>query len=241
MATFHTNFNKIFTQPAKRTIFHASERTNDYSRERAKRTISHKSKQTIGIDKLAQKHVWQIRADTPIFEAKIYSKSSAGKYCKNWPRNVANLANKCHNGFYKFNRRMVQNSTWEMFQSLAKKCCRNRQKDWKIFQNSNLYVTKTSTQGPPFWDALNNVDREASTFWWEASVDQNFSTDENGTTWANTVRQLGPRYASLVDQEASTFWWDASVDLDHVVCHCSDVDEVQQQTTRIDEFSQKYI
>ena len=57
MATFHTNFNKIFTQPAKRTIFHASEQTNDYSRERAKRTISHESKQTIGIDKLAQKHV----------------------------------------------------------------------------------------------------------------------------------------------------------------------------------------
>ena len=57
--------------------------TNFYASERAHDLFTPASKRAIGIDKLAQKHVWQIRADTPIFEAKIYTKSLAGKYCKN--------------------------------------------------------------------------------------------------------------------------------------------------------------
>ena len=57
-------------------------------------------------------------------------------------------------------------------------------KIWKFFQNSNLFVLKNEKLQPN-WDASANIAQEASTFWRDASVDQD----------SFALMKIGPRGA----------------------------------------------
>ena len=156
------------------------------------------------------------------------------KSCKNRPKNVAKVGRKI---VAKLGPKSWEIRPRKMYtvwpKSSADNCCKRKQMqsisamnsqssiNWvTILQNSNLIQTKILTT----WmgDVVQlNVDQEASTFWWEASVDRSWGFNLFGrppSVDRRTFTSIGTTWCTLVDRKLQPFdGRPPSVDRDHVV------------------------
>ena len=180
----------------------------------------------------------------------------AGKYCRNRPRKVRPEKFGRKSSAVKI-AKIGQKNEWERYKIRSGKSCKIRPgKLYKVWPKSSAENCKRKQmQSISAMNSQSSIDRVQIdwNFGWEniakfgreklqKSAENLAKIGKNVTKIRTCLPQkmrcfnligmppmIGTTLCAVVDWEASTFWWEASVDQDHVVCRCSNVDEVLSQ------------